>query len=163
MKTYLAILKTAIAFIIFMILFLAAALFAFVPKHLDLENYASFVNKNSAALSKIAESALEDDTSFSVIEKFLLERGKIDHVWAQENRVIFSIDQAYAPVEGSIQLIYQPDGEYVFPFDDPEWYEVDTANKNTFRWEGGYAGGNGTVDVIRMNDHFFLEDAYLPT
>jgi len=163
MKTTSSAIKTILALAIFMILLLALSLYILLPKTLDPKDYASFVNKNASALAEIAKASHAEDFSPSDSERRLLSRGKIDYVWPQENRIIFSIDLDYAPMEGYIYLIYQPESEYVFPFNDLEWYPVKTEDSSVLRWEGGYAGGNGYVNVTRLSDCFFLEKAYLPT
>ncbi len=159
MKTVSAIIKTVVIFSIFMILLLALSVYLLLPKTLDAQRYASFVNKNSTKLAEIAEASRAEGFSPTTSERILLSRGKIDHVWSQENRVIFSIDHVYAPIEGYVYLVYQPIGGYIFPFDDPEWHPVDTGEESVLRWEGG----NGYVNVTCLTDGFYLEYAYLPT
>ena len=163
MKKFSAVVRTAVIFAIFIVLLLAVSVYLLLPKTLNVQRYAAFVNRNVPALTEIANHSLTGDLSMNIFERILLSRGKIDHVWQQEDRIIFSIDSHYAPAEGQIQLIYFPDGEYAFPFDDPEWYPVETGDENALRWEGGYAGGNGSVNVTRLTDGFYLEYAYLPT
>lgn len=163
MKKLSAILKAVILFAIFMIVLLALSVYLLLPNTLNVQRYASFVNKNASALTEIAEASLAEKFAPGIAEHFLLFRGKIDHVWRQENRIVFSIDSSYAPPEGHVYLIYQPGGDYVFPFDDPEWHPVDAGEENILRWEGGYAGGNGYVNVTCLTDCFYLEYAYLPT
>ena len=56
MKTVSAIIKTVVIFSIFMILLLALSVYLLLPKTLDAQRYASFVNKNSTKLAEIAEA-----------------------------------------------------------------------------------------------------------
>lgn len=164
MKTVRAILKTVLIFAVFMIALLAVSIYLILPKDksIDPKKYASYVNKNLTKLTETAEDAMTSGSTSRTTWPGYLANGHIHYIWPAEDRVIFSLYDDYAPVEGQIHLVYFPDGEYVFPFDGPEWYSVDTDDENVLRWEGGYAG-RGWVDVTRMSDCFYLEEAYLPT
>lgn len=129
------------------------------------ESLSAYVHKHEAFLTRTAEDALSDKTEApsSLLARWILYRGNIDHIWPQDDRVIFSTDASNAPIEGHLQLVYLPDGRYTFPFDEPEWHSVETDDENVLRWEGGYMGGRGWVNVTRLSEYFFLEEAYLPT
>ena len=130
------------------------------------EDYlTSIASKHEALLVEIAETALRtgEKPELSPGAKWTLRKYRIDYVWPNESRVVFSYDSSLGPMEGYLYLVYQPDGEYAFPFDAPEWFAVETGDENSLRWEGGYMGRRGWVDVTRLTDCFYLEEAYLPT
>lgn len=127
----------------------------------------SIVTKHEDMLAEIAEAALNtgEKPDLSQIEgaKRTLAKYGIDSVFPDGDRVIFAYDFEYAPLEGHLYLVYQPNGEHELSVYSPEdWHAVETGDENTLRWEGGM-GGRGWIDVARLSDRFFFEKAYLPT
>lgn len=162
MKSVRAIIKTVLIFAVFMVALLAVSVYLILPKSINPEKYAAYVNKNLSKLTETAEAALTDESSLSIAQRTLLGKGKIDHVWPKEDRVIFSLDNDYAPMEGEIRLIYFPDGEYEFSYGNYPLQPVNTDDESVLRWEGDSVW-KGWVNVTRMSDCFFLEEANLPT
>lgn len=131
------------------------------------EYYARYVAANEVELIDLAEKALlckdAAKTPPEIIHSPLIEKSKFTWVQAENDYVVFIVDFRYAPAEGRIGLIYQPDGVYEPTVRTPEnWHPVETGDENTLRWEGGM-GGRGWIDVTRISDNFFLEKASIPT
>lgn len=163
MKSVRAIILTVLIFAVFMVALLAVSVYQILPKTINPEKYAAYVNENLSGLTEIAEVSMTDKSSLSIAQRLLLGKGKIDHVWPKEDRVIFALDNNYAPMEGETRLIYFPDGEYEFSYGDYPLQPVETGDENVLRWEGGDASYRGWINVTRMSDCFFLEEACLPT
>ena len=162
MKPVRAIIKTILIFAGLMIALLAVSVYQILPKTINPEKYAPYVNKNLSGLTEIAEVSMTDEPSLSIAQRTLLGKGKIDRVWPKEDCVIFSLDNDYAPMEGEIRLIYFPDGEYEFSYGSYPLQSVETGDEDVLRWEGDSVW-KGWVNVTRMSDCFFLEEACLPT
>lgn len=128
--------------------------------------YAKYVVRNESILTALAEEALlcgvSAQTPESIANTPILKKGKIVHIQTLNDSIVFIIDFQYAPMEGRIGVIYDPDGEYDFDLDLSDWQPVQTGNADILRWEGGM-GGRGWVEVTRLSDCFFFERAAIPT
>lgn len=124
--------------------------------------YADYVRKYEAELTESARQVLAHGSAPDPLPS-CLDKGNIFSILAEDGRVSFAIDFAYAPLEGHLYLCYYPGGDYVFPYDNPEWIAVTTDEKNRLRWERDMLGRVSWVEATRLSDVFFLERAFLPT
>ena len=69
--------------------------------------------------------------------------------------------QASIAGETWTDLYYLPDDEYT-PSEDQSW-NLASASKSAWRWEGGGMGGKGYIDVERLRPNWFYVEMYYPT
>lgn len=81
-----------------------------------------------------------------------------------DGHAAFMFDDSYSIGEGEVVLRYLPADKFILEdYIDylEEWHPV--SSQNSWRWEGGGAGGEGYIKVERLQPCWFYVEAYLPT
>ncbi|MGN0803236.1 MAG: hypothetical protein ACI4MF_11635 [Candidatus Faecivicinus sp.] len=122
---------------------------------------ASYVQAHAPLLTQIAENAMDPEKWAGIRDtdevQAVLAEGKIQIVTGYETCARFSLP--YDNPDGTLAILYLPDDQYVFSFDG-EWAQ-ESAEGDTQRWVGGTAG-QGYVNVTRLAESFYLEEACNP-
>lgn len=133
------------------------------PKPSTAQRLTGFVTENESVLIQVAENAMDETvnpgitTTVEVMK--ILGKEHIASVAAYQQGAAFHIESDETPSGGYLRILYLPDGQYAFRTDSPgEWKTAALKEKNVLRWE--HASGS-YVNVTRLTDRFFLEEALL--
>ena len=91
-----------------------------------------------------------DGTELSSIYQFENQVWCLDFYWEYD----------YAPLEGSVNLMYIPDDTYAV---GGSQYELVSSAENAWHWSGGGIGNSGYVKAERLMPCWFYVEMYVPT